>query len=322
MAVASGSSRVRAGSGAVKVKGRRAMILAATVPTILFYSVFLIFPVLYSLVMSFTNWNPVSVRIPLKFVGLRNYRKILTDDLFYICLGNTVYYTLMRVPTGLVLGLVLATMINSLRYFKSFYRTVYYLPVLTTLVAAGILFRWIFQARFGLINSTLALIISEFGFEATLPRYLQDPRYAMACVAVMTLWKGVGYSIVLFLAGLQGIPQVLYEAAKVDGANSWQAFRHITVPVLRPTIFFVGVTGVIGALQSYVAQFIMSIGRHMDQSGGGPVNSTRTLVFLLFDEAFINSRFGYASAIAFLIFIIIMTLTLLQRRILRIEWSY
>ncbi|MBM3187846.1 MAG: sugar ABC transporter permease [Chloroflexi bacterium] len=316
------AERTTHGSRAVKVRGRRLMILVATVPTIFFYVVFLIFPIIYSFAMSFTNWNPVSVLIPLRFLGLLNYTKIVTGNLFWICMRNTIYYASMHIGATLVLGLVLATLINSLQYLRSFYRSVFYLPVLTSVVAAGILFRWIFQPRYGLINSILALVISTFGVQLRLPMYLQDPKWAMACVAIMTIWKGLGYTIVLFLAGLQGIPQVLYEAAKVDGASAWKSFWYITVPTLRPTILFVAVTGVIGALQSYVAQFIMSIGRHMDQAGGGPVNSTRTLVFLLFDEAFRNSRFGYASAIAVLIFIVIMSLILVQRRALRTEWSY
>jgi len=304
------------GSRAVKVKGRRTIILLGTVPLIVSYLVFLIFPMMYAFVMSFTNWNPASFRVPLKVVGLDNYRSILFgSDLFWICLKNTAYFTLLNVPLGLVVSLTLATLINSLKHLRGFFRTIYYLPVLTTMVAAAIIWNWLYQPRFGLFNQILALIISRTGMTvSSMPQYLRDPALAMPCIVAMDVWKGSGYNMVIFLAGLQGIPESLYEAARVDGANRLQSFFRITIPLLRPTIVFVVLTGVIGSFQAFTEMFIMT--------QGGPINATRTIVYVLYDEAFVNSRFGYASAISFLLFIIIMALTLMQRRALRMEWSY
>jgi multiple sugar transport system permease protein len=313
--IAAPSAALSRGSRAVQVKGRGGMIVLATVPLILSYVVFLIFPMLYALVMSFTNWNPASIRYPLRVVGLDNYRKILFENpLFWICLKNTAYYTLLNVPTGMVVALALAALVNALKHLRSLYRTLYYLPVLTSGVAAAIIWNWLYQPRYGLFNSILALLVSEFGLQIPMPRYLLDPKLAMPSIVAMGIWKGSGYTMVIFLAGLQGIPQSLYEAARVDGANRLQSFLRITVPLLRPTVMFVTLTGVIGSFQAFVQMFLMTT--------GGPGNTTRTIVYLLWDEAFVNSRFGYASAISFILFVIIMTLTLLQRRILRTEWSY
>lgn len=321
MGLTATTSGARPRSRAVRVKGRGALILAATIPTIIVFSVFLLFPLLYGFTMSLTNWNPVSVRMPLKFVALRNYQQIFAAKLTYTCLWNTIYFTLMYVPTVLIFGLLLAVLIDGVNRGKGIYRTVYYLPVLTPMVAAGIVFRWLFDPRFGLPNQVLLLVLNRLGIQGTMPTYLRDPRTAMACVAVMAIWKGIGYDIVLFLAGLQSIPRVFYEAAMVDGATRWQTFLKITVPMLRPTIFFAAATGTIWAMQSYVPQYIMSHWTHQEESAGGPVNSTRTIVFLLFDEAWINSRFGYACALGVVLFVAIMTLTIWQRKMLATEWS-
>jgi multiple sugar transport system permease protein len=234
--------------------------------------------------------------------------------LFWICLKNTAYFTLLNVPTGLIVALVLATLINSLNHLKGFFRSIYYLPVLTSGVAAAIIWKWLYQPRFGLFNTILAMIASELGLQITMPRYLQSIELAMPSIVAMGIWKGSGYTMVIFLAGLQGIPQSLYEAAKVDGANRLQMFFNVTIPLLRPTIIFVLLTGVIGSFQAFVQMYIMT--------EGGPINATRTIVYILFDEAFVNSRFGYASAISFILFLIIMALTLIQRRALQTDWSY
>jgi multiple sugar transport system permease protein len=201
-----------------------------------------------------------------------------------------------------------------LNRLRGFFRSVYYLPVLTSTVTASIVWKWIYQPRFGLLNSALAAIVSQMGLQIQMPRYLMDPNLAMPAVVLMGLWQGTGYTMVIFLAGLQGIPQSLYEAAKVDGASRLQSFLHVTVPLLRPTILFVVLTGVIGSFQAFTQMFILT--------EGGPVNATRTIVYLLFDEAFVNSRFGYASAISFVLFAVVMTLTLLQRRTFATEWTY
>lgn len=295
--------------------GKRAMVMLASGPTLLFYLVFMIFPMVYALAMSFTNWNPASLRYPLEFRGLENYVKILFHNkLFWICLKNTAYYTLLNVPLGAALALLVAFLIDSLRHGKSFFRTIYYLPVLTSSAAAAIIWKWLYQPRYGLFNTIIALFVSWFGLDIQMPRYLMDLALAMPSVVAMSIWKGLGYNMIIFLAGLQGIPQSLYEAARVDGATGPQSFFHISIPLLRPTILFVFLTGVIGSFQVFVAMYVMT--------KGGPIDATRSIVYLLFTEAFVNSRFGYASAISFILFVVIMALTLLQRRILRTEWTY
>jgi len=304
------------GHGKGLKQGTWTIVALAIGPLILSYGIFLIFPMIYAFVMSFTNWNPVSMRTPLRAVGVANYSELLfKDPLFWTSLKNTIYYAALRVPAGLVISMVLATLINSLRRLKGFYRSIYYLPVLTSTVAAAIMWNWIYQPRFGLLNSVLASLIGSLGLQVSgMPRYLMDAKMAMPSIAVMSLWKGIGYDIVIFLAGLQGIPSSMYDAAKVDGATGLQAFWHVTVPLLRPTIAFIAITGVIGSLQVFTEMYIMT--------QGGPVNSTRTIVYMLFDQAFDNSRFGYASAISFVLFAVIMAITLLQRRVLATEWAY
>ncbi len=303
------------GSDAVGVRGRRGMIALATVPTIVSYTIFMVLPMAYALVMSFTNWNPASLRYVHRFIGVENYRRILFGNpQFWIALKNTAYFTVLNVPIGMMVALVLATMINSVRRFKGLYRTAYYLPVLTSLVAAAIIWNWLYQPRYGLFNSVIALVASRIGLQLQMPRYLLDPKQAMPSVVAMNIWKGAGYTMVIFLAGLQGIPQSLYEAARVDGSSRLQSFWHITIPLLRPTIVFVALTGVIGSFQAFTQMYIMT--------RGGPVSATITIVYLLWNEAFVNSRFGYASAISFILFVMIMSLTLVQYRVLETDWSY
>ncbi len=300
---------------AVRVKGRGLMLALAIIPLCIYYTVFLIFPMSYSFVMSFFDWNIASMVQTPKFIGVQNYAYALfTDNLFWVCLQNTLYYALLDIPAGVAVALLLAVLINSRPRFRSFFRTAFFLPVLTSMVAAGIIWRWLYQPQFGLINSLIQMISDAFGLALPLPRWLLDPALAMPSIALMSIWKGSGYTMVIFLAALQGIPDSYYEAARVDGANSRQTFRYITLPLLRPALIFVLITGLIGALQAFTAMFVMT--------RGGPVNATRTIVYLLYDQAFRMFRFGYASSIAFLLFIVILVFTLVQTRFLRVGWEY
>jgi multiple sugar transport system permease protein len=302
-------------SRAVNVQGRNVMILMAVLPLMIFYAIFLIFPMSYSLVMSFFDWNLASMIQTPKFIGFENYSNALFDDtLFWLSMRNTIYYAALSIPLGLVSALVLAVLINNRKHFRSYFRTAYFLPVLTSMVAAGIIWRWLYQPHFGLVNTMLRMISDTTGFIISEPRWLLDPNLAMPAIAIMSVWKGVGYTMIIFLAGLQGIPDTYYEAAEVDGANGWQSFRYLTLPLLRPAMVFVLVTGLIGALQAFTAMYVMT--------QGGPVNSTRTIVYVLYDQAFRMFRFGYASSIAFLLFIVILIFTLVQVRFLKVEWEY
>lgn len=302
-------------SRAVNVQGRSLMILMAVLPLLIYYAIFLIFPMSYSFVMSFFDWNLASMIQSPKFIGFENYSYALFDDpLFKLSLLNTFWYAILSIPMGLVLALMLAVLINNRHHFRAYFRTAYFLPVLTSMVAAGIIWRWLYQPHFGLINTSLRMISDATGFIISEPRWLLDPNLAMPAIAIMSVWKGVGYTMIIFLAGLQGIPDTYYEAAEVDGANGWQAFRYITIPLLRPAMVFVLVTGLIGALQAFTAMYVMT--------QGGPVNATRTVVYVLYDQAFRMFRFGYASSIAFLLFIVILIFTLIQVRFLKVEWEY
>ena len=295
------------------MRGSRFMIGMVVVPLVAFYVIWLFYPIGYGFYHSFFDWNPLVKRN--EYLGIGNYREaLLEDDLFWIGLRNAAYYNVGVVPTRIAIAFLLATMIYSLPRFQPLYRAMYYLPVITPIVAASFLWKWMYQPRFGLINQILRVIDSWLGVRIPELNWLGDVKLAMPAIIIMSVWKGLGNTIVIFLAGLSGIPQVYYEAAQIDGANRWRVLRHITWPLLRPTLVFLLVTGVISALQVFGSIYIMT--------DGGPVNATRTLVFVIFDVAFEQLRFGYASAISFLLCAIIMVLTILQLRLTRVTWGY
>lgn len=294
---------------------RALMIALAVVPLVLFYGVFVVFPMVWSFYMSVHNWPGATLVRDPQFVGLQNYEVALTlDRLFRKALVNTGQYVVLSIPLNILSALFLAVTINSRPRFRGVYRTLYFLPVLVSEVTASILWRYVYQPRIGLINSTLIWLSDTLHLDLTVPRWLDDPALAMPSVVFMTVWKSVGYTIVIILAGLQGVPQTLYEAARVDGAAGWRLFRHITLPLLRPTMVFLLVTQTIGSLQIFAPMFVMT--------RGGPVDATRTVVFHLYEQAFGNFRFGYASSLAVLLFFLILALTLVQVRFLRTRWEY
>jgi multiple sugar transport system permease protein len=300
---------------AVGLSGRRAMILLATIPTLAFYILWVGFPMIYSFFMSFRNWNPLAASQP--YVGLDNYREALFQDrLFWISLKNTFYYTSVTIPLGAIVALFVAVLINSQKRLISFFRTTYFIPVVTSAVATSVMWRWLYQPRFGLINQLIKLVLVDtLGLQINpTVQWLTSKTLAMPSIIVMDIWKGLGFTMVLFLAGLTSIPSVYYEAARIDGAGRWHIFRHITVPLLQPTLVFVLVTGVIGGLQVFTPMYIMT--------SGGPVNSTKTIVYLLYDKAFTIYRFGYASSLAFMLFAIVLALTVIQLRVMTTRWEY
>ncbi|MCZ7545605.1 MAG: sugar ABC transporter permease [Anaerolineae bacterium] len=275
----------------------------------------LIIPMIYSLIGSLYDWNPYSPEAT--YVGLGNFAEALTQDpLVGKSLVNVVYYVILTLPLGAALALIVAVMINSLPRLKGLYRVIYFLPVVTSAVAVSVLWRWLYQQRFGLFNQVLNIILVDTLHLDINPnvQWLTSPQIAMPSVAAMVIWQGLGFTMVLFLAGLSSIPQELYEAAKIDGAGAWQRFRGITIPLLQPTMVFVLVTGLIGGMQVFTPMYVMT--------QGGPVNATKTIVFHLYQKAFTLFRFGYASSLAFILFAIILTLTLIQIRFLRTRWQY
>jgi multiple sugar transport system permease protein len=254
-------------------------------------------PMLFSIIMSFTDWN--LFQSP-NFIGLDNYKNLITDDpIFLKSIGNTFYYALISVPLSMAISLWIAYYLNKKLKGITFFRVLYYLPSVVPVVASSLLFIHLFAPTEGLINQFLGLA------GITGPNWLSDPAWVKPALIVMSLW-GVGGGVVLLLAGMKGIPVELYEAAAIDGASSRQAFFSVTFPMLTPVIFFNLVTGIIGALQTFAQVFIVT--------AGGPDNASQMVVPYLFQNAFRFYKMGYASAVAWLLFIIILALTLVVFR--------
>ena len=263
-------------------------------PWILGFLIFTLGPIIASLLMSFTNWDVVT---PPSWVGAANYKSMMSDELFRKALINTVYYTAFSVPLGMITALSLALLLNQKLKGTYIFRTIYYLPAVTSGVAVALLWRWIFNPEFGVAN----YILLKFGLPAL--GWLSDPKWAMPALIIMSIW-GVGNGMLIYLAGLQGIPTELYEAAEIDGAGPRRKFWSITLPLLTPTIFFNMVMSIIGSFQVFTNAYVMT--------GGGPANATLFYVLYLYRNAFEWFKMGYASALAWVLFIIILIPTLLQ----------
>jgi len=261
-------------------------------------------PMLLSLYMSLTEWDLFS---PPRFVGLGNYQKLIFGDpLFWKSLGNTVYYVGGRVPVVIILALVVAVLLNQRIPLRNFLRTVYYLPTVTPEVAMFVLWVWMFDPGNGIINDLLALVGIKPG-----PEWLGSSDWAMPALIIVATWS-IGSVMVIFLAGLQGVPQHLYEAAELDGAGAWHKVRHVTLPLITPVIFFNLIMGIIGAFQMFTKAFVMT--------NGGPANATLMYVLYLYDQAFLWFRMGYGSALAWILFAILFILTFIMFR--RSQWVY
>lgn len=266
-------------------------------PWIAGFLLFTLGPVAASLGLSLTRWDLLS---PPVFLGLRNYTRMVEDPLFWQALGVTLRYTLLYVPSELVGGLLLALLMNQtgVRGLRAV-RTIYYLPTIISGVAFVVVWMWLFHPEAGLINATLA----RFGI--TGPRWLADPNTALTALWLMSLW-GLGRAALIYLAGLKGIPPQLYEAAAMDGAGPWQNFRYVTLPMLSPTIFFNLVLSIIATFQTFTSAFVAT--------NGGPLDSTLFYVLYLYRKAFQEFQMGYASALAWVLFLIILLLTVLVVR--------
>lgn len=273
-------------------------------PWIVGFSTLTLGPMLVSLYYSLCEYN---IFQPPAWVGLENYVSILTDDpLFWTSLYNTAYYTLFAVPLGVGGSIALALLLNQTVSGMRLFRTVFYMPSIIPQVAASILWIWLFNPQYGLINRVLEMA----GVRG--PLWLADPTWSKPALILMGLW-GIGGGMVIFLAGLQGVPKHLREAAVVDGANVWQQFRHVTLPMLSPTIFFSVVTGIIGSFQVFTQSYVMT--------QGGPLNSTLFYVLYLYRRAFEFFEMGYASAMAWILFLTIVSFTGLQLSLSR-RWVY
>jgi multiple sugar transport system permease protein len=231
----------------------------------------------------------------------------MSDPLFWIALKNTVYFTVVSVPVTLLLALGLAALMNRKLRGIAILRAIYFFPVTASIVAVSLLWAWMYTPDFGIIN----YVLSQIGLPKV--KWLVDPQLAMPSVILMSVWRGLGFNIVVFLAGLQSIPKDLYEAAELDGANGWDRFRQITIPLLTPTLFFAAIMAMIASFQVFEQTFIMT--------QGGPGNATLTLVYHIFQNGFTWLRMGYASALSFVLFAILFVITIVQVRLQR-RWVH
>lgn len=260
-------------------------------PALIGTFVFIIIPVICSFGLSFTRWDLLN---PIEFVGLDNYTGIFTEPLFYKILLNTIVFALSTSVFGVIIPLVLAAILNTKIRGSKFYKTAYFLPFITPMIVIGIIWEWIFDPNIGLLNKFLHLHIN----------WLYDPHFAMPALILVSVWKLIGYNMVIFLSALSGISQSMFEAAKIDGANEFQTFKNVTIPLLSPTIFFVVIITAISSFQIFDLIYLMT--------QGGPLDSTNVLVYAIYKNAFEYFNIGKASAIAYVLFVIILVLTLAQ----------
>jgi multiple sugar transport system permease protein len=277
-------------------------------PALILIGIFFLLPVVASLLLSVSDFDIYAVGDPsnARFVGAANYGRLLHSADFWVALRNTFYFALVGGPLTVAASLGAALLVNTkLARFKGFFRTVYFIPFVTTLVAVAIVWRYLYHPRYGLINYALGAA----GLHGA--DWLGDPRWALPAIIVMSVWKNFGYNMLIFIAGLQSIPGELYEAAELDGAGPVRRFRHVTVPMLGPTLLFVAVITLIGYFQLFAEPYVMT--------QGGPLRSTTSVVLLMYEEGFRWWRMGYAAALAFVLFIVMLLWTFIQARVQR--WS-
>ena len=284
---------------------RRQQAVAAWVLALPFVALFLVFtagPVLASLGMSFTDIRSTDMRSPFAvgFVGLENYTQLLGDELFRKVALNTALYVVLGVPLTMGLALAAAVGLNRVTRLRGFFRVGYYLPVVTSIVAVAVVWKFIYRENGGLFNTVLGWV----GVDG--PAWLDDPSLALPSVVLMSAWRNLGFLMVIFLAGLQTIPAEMNEAAAMDGATPWQRFRYITLPMLRPTLLFGAVITGIGYLQFFEEAFVMT--------RGGPLDATRSLTFFTYDQ-FSFGNYGYAAAASYLLFLAVLALTVIQFKV-------
>lgn len=272
-------------------------------PAIAIIGTFVILPIAYAIFLSFHKVKLLG-GIVYDFVGFRNFSQLIADDRVWIALRNTVEYVVIVVPSQTILALILAVTLNSGIRGKNLWRILYFLPTVTSSAVLTLIFMWIYNAD-GLLNGFLAWL--------RLPTYnwLGDPNVALKAIMLMNIWSTAPFFMVIYLAALQDIPKSLYEAAEIDGAKEWQKLIHITIPMLRPTTFFVVAMGIIGTFQLFDQSYIFSGGT------GGPNNATLTVVLLVYQAVFRNLQLGYGSAIAFLLAAVIIITTLIQRQFVK-----
>jgi len=265
-------------------------------PAVAGLGIFVYGALVYSLYISFTSWDLLT---PARWVGLANYARLFRDESFHQCMYNTLYFVVAIVPAGIVLAMAMAVALNRPLKGVAFFRAAYYMPSITSTVAIGLVWLWIFNPDQGILNTILRVLGAS-----NPPRWLESMRWAKLGLSIMRLWQVSGYYMIMYLAGLQNIPKELYEAAEVDGATPWQKTRRITVPLLSNTTFFATVMLLIEVFNLFEAVYVMTEGR--------PGGSTNTVLYYIYTEAFQSYRMGYASAIAWVLFVILFAATLVQ----------
>ncbi len=287
------------GRGGTRYETRAAWTLLA--PALGAIALFFAVPVTAGLLLSFTDFDLYAVADPgnARWVGLDNYGRLLVDPLFWKALGNTLFFVVLGGPLALALALAGALLVSAkVARWRGVFRTIFFAPVVTTLVAAAVVWRYLYHPRFGLFNLILGLV----GVPPI--DWLGEPRWAMVAITLMSIWRTFGYSLVIFVAGLQAIPESLYEAARLDGAGAWRQLTSITLPMLRPTLAFVGVITSVGLFQIFAEPYVMT--------RGGPLNATVSIALLMYQQGFRWWNMGRASAIAFVLFAIILAASAIQ----------
>lgn len=299
-------------------------------PALIILVVFRIIPILFSVRISLYDWGMAGAK---KFLGLKNYLEVLKDPVFWKSLLHTSWFIVISVPLMLFLALLIAVLLNTKIRGLGVYRTIYYLPVVTSIVAVSVVWKWILNPERGLLNYLLSFIgvqnikwledprgLFEIIFTALgvrLPEVLAGPSIAMVALIIMSVWKGIGYNIVIYLAGLQNIPNQYYEAAKIDGAGKYSIFRNVTWPLISPTTFFVLIMSTIAAFETFAQVWMMT-----GPPPGGPLGTTKVVMYYFYEQSFELWRLGYGAAIAFFAFLIILALTIFQRVFLERKVHY
>ncbi|HQU34112.1 MAG TPA: sugar ABC transporter permease [Thermoanaerobaculaceae bacterium] len=279
--------------------------IAFITPALALIAVFFVVPVVVGFLLAATDFDIYAVGdlATARFVGLGNFAALFHDPVFWKALGNTFYFVLVGGPLSVAVSLAAALLVNArLVRCKGLFRTVYFAPVVTTMVAVAVVWRYLYHPRFGLLNQLLAL----GGLGPV--NWLGDPRWAMPAVILMAVWKNFGYNMIIFVAGLQSVPATIYEAARVDGAGPWRQFRHLTLPALRPMLVFVGVITMVGYFQLFTEPYVMT-------NGGGPLNATLSIVMYMYKQGFRWWNIGFGAAVALVLFLIILAGTLVQLRL-------
>lgn len=278
-------------------------------PALAALGLFFFVPVIAALMLSFTDFDLYALAdlSNLRFVGLDNYIMLLKTPLFWKALGNTLEFVVLGVPLSIALSLGAALLVNTkLGRFKDFFRTIYFAPVVTTLVAVAVIWRYLLHTQYGLVNWMLG------GAGIGPVDWLGDPRWAMPAIVIFAVWKNFGYNMIILLAGLQTIPEELYEAATIDGAGRWGQFRHVTLPALAPVMLVVSILTMAGYFQLFAEPYVMT--------QGGPVESTVSVLYFMYEQGFKWWNLGFATAVAFILFLILFALTLIQLRVSK-RWS-